>query len=144
MFEKNLRSLHTLYPFSKDLVAVPHNIAYLPEEGTQETTAMKIVAERSVLKTFALAHATGAIGFASAQAKPAAAAVNQNSHRLARCTRAIEDALDTGAPRRDFETVPMILNDPKQWDQEALMEVLSYRPAPRQVLGQYQPRGPRG
>ena len=37
---------------------------------------MKIVAERrSVLKTFALGMATGAIGLGSAQAKPAAAAV---------------------------------------------------------------------
>ena len=35
----------------------------------------------------------------------------------------------------------MILNDPKQWDQEALMEVLSYRPAPRQP-DDTQPRRP--
>jgi hypothetical protein len=35
--------------------------------------------------------------------------------------------------RRDFKTVPMILNNREQWDYEALAEVLSYRPAPRQA-----------
>jgi hypothetical protein len=35
--------------------------------------------------------------------------------------------------RRDFKTVPMILNHQEQWDYEALTEVLSYLPAPRQA-----------
>jgi hypothetical protein len=35
--------------------------------------------------------------------------------------------------RRDFKTVPMILNHPEQWDHEALNEVLAYRPVPKQV-----------
>jgi hypothetical protein len=30
-------------------------------------------------------------------------------------------------------TVPMILNNPEQWDHEALTEVLSYRAAPKQA-----------
>jgi hypothetical protein len=39
-----------------------------------------------------------------------------------------------GAPRRrDFQTVPMILNDPNQWDHAALSEVIAYRGAPKQV-----------
>jgi len=81
---------------------------------------MKIVAERrSVLKTFALSMATGAIGLASAQAKPATAAVEQGL-TPAGATRL--DALKmrlTQAPRRwDFGTVPMILNNPEQWDQK--------------------------
>ena len=37
------------------------------------------------------------------------------------------------ARRRDFKTVPMILSHKEQWDHEALTEVLSYRPAPRQA-----------
>jgi hypothetical protein len=38
------------------------------------------------------------------------------------------------APRcRDFKTVPMILNDPDQWDHAALSEVIAYRGAPKQV-----------
>jgi hypothetical protein len=35
--------------------------------------------------------------------------------------------------RRDFKTVPMILNDPDQWDHAALSEVIAYRGAPKQV-----------
>lgn len=35
--------------------------------------------------------------------------------------------------RRDFKTVPMILNDRRQWDSEALDEVLAYRPAAKQA-----------
>jgi hypothetical protein len=89
--------------------------------------AMRIVAERrSVLKTFALGMATGAIGLASAQAKPAAAAVQSElTPPGAMHLDALKMRLTQAPRRRDFETVPMILNDPKQWDQEALMEVLS-------------------
>lgn len=35
--------------------------------------------------------------------------------------------------RRDFKTVPMILNDPDQWDHEALSELIAYRAGLRQV-----------
>ena len=35
--------------------------------------------------------------------------------------------------RRDFKTVPMILNDPDQWDHAALSSVIAYRGAPKQV-----------
>jgi intracellular sulfur oxidation DsrE/DsrF family protein len=40
----------------------------------------------------------------------------------------------TKAPRRrDFKTVPLILDHPDQWDAEALIEVIKYRGGPRQV-----------
>jgi hypothetical protein len=35
--------------------------------------------------------------------------------------------------RRDFKTVPMILNDPGQWDHAALSAVIAYRGAPKQA-----------
>ena len=99
---------------------------------------MKIVAERrSVLKTFALSMATGAIGLASAQAKPATAAVElELTPPGAMHLDALKMRLTQAPRRRDFETVPMILNDPEQWDQEALMEVLSYRACAAAGLGQ--------
>lgn len=105
---------------------------------------MKIVAERrSVLKTFALSMATGAIGLASAQAKPATAAVElELTPPGAMHLDALKMRLTRAPRRRDFETVPMILNDPEQWDQEALMEVLSYRAAPRQVWDNSNLAGP--
>jgi intracellular sulfur oxidation DsrE/DsrF family protein len=109
--------------------------AHLLKNSKHEMTAMKIITgRRDVLRTFALALATGAIGVASAGAKPAATAVESAltppgathldtlKKRLARAPR-----------RRDFKTVPMILDHPEQWDHEALTEVLSYGPAPKQV-----------
>jgi hypothetical protein len=101
----------------------------------QEIKAMEIITgRRDVLKTFGLSMAVGAVGLASAGGRPAAAAAepaltaSDASHlealmrRLARAPR-----------RRDFKTVPMILNDSEQWDHEALTEVLAYKPTPKQV-----------
>jgi hypothetical protein len=81
-----------------------------------------------------LSTATGAIGLASAGARPAAAAVESAlTPPGATHLDALKKRLEAAPRRRDFKTVPMILNDPEQWDHEALTEVLSYRPAPRQV-----------
>jgi hypothetical protein len=110
-------------------------IAYLPGQNRQEITAVKIVAaRRAVLKTLALTAATTAIGLASARAEPATAAVESaltppGASRL----DALKKRLAQAPRRRDFKTVPMILNDREQWDYEALTEVLSYRPTPRQA-----------
>ena len=86
------------------------------------------------MRTFALTAATDAIGLASAAAEPGTAAVESTltppgATRLA----ALKKRLAQSPRRRDFKTVPMILNHQEQWDHEALTEVLSYRPAPKQV-----------
>jgi hypothetical protein len=92
-----------------------------------------IAARRQVLGTFALM-ATGAIGLASARAKPATAGIEPAlTPPGAVYLDALKSRLARLPRRRDFKTVPMILHDPAQWDDEALTEVLSYRPAPRQV-----------
>jgi hypothetical protein len=98
-------------------------------------TAMTIVTgRRGALTTFALTVATGAIGLASASAKPAAAAVESAlTPPGATHLDALMKRLARAPRRRDFKTVPMILNNPEQWDHEALTEVLAYRPAPKQV-----------
>src|SRR5258708_39585245 len=98
------------------------------------TPVKMITGGRGLLRTFALPVATGAIGLASAGAKPAAAAVESaltppGAARL----DALMKRLARAPRRRDFKTVPMILNHPEQWDHEALTEVLSYRPAPKQA-----------
>jgi intracellular sulfur oxidation DsrE/DsrF family protein len=78
--------------------------------------------------------ATGAIGLASAGAKPAAAAVESAlTPPGATHLDALKKRLAQAPRRRDFKTVPMILDNPEQWDHEALTEVLAYRPVPRQV-----------
>jgi hypothetical protein len=96
---------------------------------------MKIITgRRGVLRTFALTMATSAIGLALAGARPAAAAVESAlTPPGATHLEALKKRLAQAPRRRDFKTVPMILNNPEQWDHEALTEVLSYGPAPRQV-----------
>src|ERR1700675_2346155 len=91
-------------------------------------------ARRQVLKTLAVTVATGAIVLASATAKPAAAAIESAlTPPGATHLDALKKRLAQAPRRRDFKTVPMILNHQEQWDQEALTEVLSYRPVPRQA-----------
>lgn len=53
---------------------------------------------------------------------PGATKLSELTARLAKAPR-----------RRDYKTVPMILNAPDQWDHEALSEVIAYRGSPRQV-----------
>jgi hypothetical protein len=103
--------------------------------GKQEMTAMKMTTgRRSVLGTFALTMASGVIGLASAAAKPAAAAVESAlTPPGATHLDALKKRLAQAPRRRDFKTVPMILNHQEQWDHEALTEVLTYSPTPKQV-----------
>src|SRR3989442_157408 len=93
-----------------------------------------IIGRRRVLRTVALTVGTGAIGLASVAAKPAAAAA-KSALTPAGATHldALMKRLAQAPRRRDFKTVPIILDNPKQWDHEALTEVLSYQPAPKQA-----------
>ncbi|MDB5611874.1 MAG: hypothetical protein JWP25_8774 [Bradyrhizobium sp.] len=105
---------------------------------------MKIVTgRRGVLRTFALTMATGAIGLASARAKPAAAAV-ESALTPPGVTHldALKKRIAQAPRRRDFKAVPMILNNPEQWDHEALTEVLSYRRVPKQAWDSIDIGGP--
>src|ERR1700676_1758352 len=90
--------------------------------------AMNFIAgRRGILRTFALTAATGAIGLASAAAKPAAATVESAlTPPGATHLDALQKRLAQAPRRRDFKTVPMILNHPAQWDHEALTEVFTY------------------
>src|SRR5260370_13048353 len=87
--------------------------------------------------------AVGAIGAASAGPKPAEAAVESAwTPPGAPHLDALKKRLAQAPRRRDFKTVPMILNNPEQWDHEALTEVLAYRPAPRQAWDSIDIGGP--
>jgi hypothetical protein len=97
-------------------------------------TAMLITGRRGVLRTFVLTMATGAIGVASAAAKPATAAVRSAlTPPGATYLEELQQHLARAPRRRDFKTVPMILDHPEQWDHEALTEVLSYGTAQKQA-----------
>jgi hypothetical protein len=96
---------------------------------------MKIVTgRRGLLKTFALTAASGAIGLGSTASRPAVAAVGSDlTAPGATHLDALKKRLAQAPRRRDFKTVPMILDHEEQWDHEALTDVLSYRPTPKQV-----------
>src|SRR5580692_1223110 len=107
-------------------------------------TAVKIVTgRRGALRTFAATAITGALGLASTAIRPAAAAVEAAlTPPGATHLEAMKKRLAQAPRRRDFKTVPMILDHEEQWDHEALTEVLSYRPAPKQVWDSTDIRGP--
>ncbi|CAE6846564.1 thiosulfate dehydrogenase [Paraburkholderia domus] len=89
-------------------------------------------ARRSALKTFGLAAGTAllsATGQSQAMAADTAPLLPGGAGNLAELTKRL-----AAAPRRrDFKTVPMILERPDQWDHEALSAVIGYRGSPKQV-----------
>ncbi len=56
--------------------------------------------------------------------------------------KALGARLAAAPRRRDFKTVPMILDHPDQWDDEALREVLAYKPSQKQVWDNTAIEGP--
>jgi hypothetical protein len=85
---------------------------------------------RTALRTFGVALAAGLV------ASNAQAAQSQSDLLVPNGAAALTDLMKriSAAPRRrDFKTVPMILNNPEQWDQEALSEILAYKPDTKQA-----------
>jgi hypothetical protein len=102
-----------------------------------------VTGRRGALKTFALSLAASAIALASARGEPTAGVVESAlTPSGATHLDALKRRLARAPRRRDFKTVPMILNHQEQWDQEALTEVLSYGPAPRQLWDNTEIGGP--
>src|SRR5258705_8522980 len=124
-------------------MAPSERAAYLTKEITTEIGSQMISAgRRSVLRTVALTVATGAIGFASAPRPPWAAPKSSLTPAGATHLDALMKRLARAPRRRDFGTVPMILDHPEQWDHEALAEVLSYQPASKQAWDNTDIAGP--
>jgi hypothetical protein len=95
---------------------------------------------RSALQRLGLGIAAGTIGLVAARSQaatpapltpPGAGHLDALMQRLAATPR-----------RRDFKTVPMILDNPDQWDHAALTAVLDYKPVPRQVWDHTDIAGP--
>jgi hypothetical protein len=88
---------------------------------------------RVALTMMGLGIAAGAAGLAGLHAGVASAAEASLLPPGATSLEELTARLSRTPRRRDFETVPMILNDPDQWDHAALSEVIAYRGAPKQV-----------
>lgn len=84
----------------------------------------------SVLGTGAVAAALVPISSASAATLPSLAPPN------ATAIKELMARLQKAPRRRDFKTVPMVLDHPDQWDEEALTEVIKYQGSPKQVWDQ--------
>ena len=80
--------------------------------------------------TAGLSLAAGAAGLA---ARPSQAAETSLLPPGAGTLGELVARLAAAPRRRDFRTVPMILDNPDQWDHAALSEVIAYHGAPRQV-----------
>src|ERR1700674_1634529 len=79
-----------------------------------------------------LGAAAGAAAFGSSSAD-AAKATGPWMAQGAATLKALHDKLNAAPRRRDFKTVPMILENENTWDQEALQELIAYRGAPKQI-----------
>jgi hypothetical protein len=88
---------------------------------------------RFALKTMGLGMAAGAAGLAALRDGAARAAEPSLLSPEAKSLEELTARLSKARRRRDFKTVPMILNDPAQWDHAALSEVIAYRGAPKQI-----------
>ena len=124
-------------------MASDERAAYLTRQMTIETGSQMIDSgRRSALRTIALTVATGAIGLTSSAKPTAAAAKSALTPSDAPHLDALMKRLAQAPRRRDFRTVPMILDHPEQWDHEALTEVLSYQPATKQAWDNTDIAGP--
>jgi hypothetical protein len=93
-----------------------------------------ITGRRAALQAIGLGMVAGTIGLAITGSGSARAAVTQAlTTKGAGELDALMERLAKAPRRRDFKTVPMILTSPEQWDHAALLEVLAYKPVPKQA-----------
>jgi hypothetical protein len=108
-----------------------------------ETVMQNESTRRTALVSFGLA----TIGAAAAATSTAAAEVQHRSPKglFPAGATALADLtarLARAPRRRDFRTVPMVLDDPMLWDHEALDELFAYTNGPRQVSDNTDIAGP--
>jgi hypothetical protein len=101
---------------------------------------MDTTGRRAVIQKLGMAFAAGTAALTVGQAEAAAAAhaIPNGAKGLAELTARLAKA----PRRRDFKTVPMILNKPDQWDYEALAELIAYKPKSKQVWDNTEIGGP--
>src|SRR5258706_1760391 len=90
---------------------------------------------------FGLGVAAGAAALGSNSAE-AATASSVWLPEGAATLKALHGKLDAAPRRRDFKTVPMILENEDDWDHEALAELLAYRGGPKQIWDNKDLAGP--
>src|ERR1700692_68333 len=94
-----------------------------------------LTARRQTLKTLGVALAAAG----STAAAPDQPGIPADAHRT---LDTLTQLLATLPRRRDFKSVPMILDQPDQWDAEALDAVLQYAGGPKQSWDNTDLHGP--
>ena len=108
--------------------------------GLWDTGIMKHSPDRRIA-LFGLGAAAGAAAFGSSPAMAAKASVAWMPQGAA-SLRALHAKLGAAPRRRDFKTVPMILENEDYWDHEALKELMAYRGSRRQIWDNKDLAGP--
>lgn len=88
---------------------------------------------RQALCTMGLGLLVGGTAFMTARADAAPSPGNPMLPEGAATLKTLMERLAKAPRRRDFKTVPMILDNKDEWDDGALREVMAYRPNPKQV-----------
>ncbi len=87
--------------------------------------------------------AAGALAVATSQSGTAQAAVATDlAPAAAGALKGLAESLSRAPRRRDFQSVPMILTSPDQWDHEALSQVIGYTAGPKQIWDHVDIAGP--
>lgn len=102
-----------------------------------------ITNRRAALQTLGMGLAATASATAALGSAPAAAATEPDLMPVgATHLRDLLKRLEQAPRRRDFKTVPMILDDPDQWDDAALKELMAYKSKPKQAWDNTNIEGP--
>ena len=107
-------------------------VANMNDHAEREKTMM--LQRRSALQALGLGLAAcitnvGGLRQASAKEGEATSLLPSDGHHL----RQLSELLAKTPRQRSFKTVPMILNDPEQWDAEALKAIIAYPSPYKQV-----------
>jgi hypothetical protein len=97
---------------------------------------------RGAIQAIAMGVAASVAGLAGGPALAAAAEAPPLTPAGAASLDALMRRLAVAPRRRNFQTVPMILTEPEQWDHEALSEVLNYQPDTKQAWDMTDMAGP--
>jgi hypothetical protein len=103
---------------------------------------MTITGRRTAIQTLGLSLAAGALGLSSRTTSAQVLSASALTPRDAGQLNALMARLAKAPRRRDFKSVPMILTKPEQWDHEALAEILTYQPIPKQAWDSTDIAGP--
>jgi intracellular sulfur oxidation DsrE/DsrF family protein len=103
-----------------------------------------VTERRTAVKTLAasIAAAVGGVAFGGRAAQAASEDATSLVPKGASALADLSERLSRSPRRRDYKTVPPILNHPDLWDSEALSEVIAYQPVMKQAWDNTDIAGP--